>query len=114
MSGRLGLGAQECVRAVGVCSAGHVVGEEACTSPGVCVPTGLAVDYHNERLYWADAKLSVIGSIRLNGTDPVVAIDNKKGEWRPSPMEPRGGEGPARGRCPWDAQQMITRAGFPR
>uniref|UniRef100_A0A8B9N7P4 Prolow-density lipoprotein receptor-related protein 1 n=1 Tax=Accipiter nisus TaxID=211598 RepID=A0A8B9N7P4_9AVES len=42
-------------------------------------PTGLAVDYHNERLYWADAKLSVIGSIRLNGTDPVVAIDNKKG-----------------------------------
>lgn len=43
-------------------------------------PTGLAVDYHNERLYWADAKLSVIGSIRLNGTDPVVAIDNKKGE----------------------------------
>lgn len=38
------------------------------------------MDYHNERLYWADAKLSVIGSIRLNGTDPVVAIDNKKGE----------------------------------
>ncbi|ETE71786.1 Low-density lipoprotein receptor-related protein 1, partial [Ophiophagus hannah] len=31
------------------------------------------------RLYWADAKLSVIGSIRLNGTDPVVAIDSKKG-----------------------------------
>ncbi|XP_043939564.1 prolow-density lipoprotein receptor-related protein 1 [Protopterus annectens] len=42
-------------------------------------PTGLAVDYFNERLYWADAKLSVIGSIRLNGTDPVVAIDHKKG-----------------------------------
>ncbi|XP_066473947.1 prolow-density lipoprotein receptor-related protein 1 [Tiliqua scincoides] len=42
-------------------------------------PTGLAVDYHNARLYWADAKLSVIGSIRLNGTDPVVAIDSKKG-----------------------------------
>lgn len=41
---------------------------------------GLAVDYHNERLYWADAKLSVIGSIRLNGTDPVVAIDSKKGK----------------------------------
>uniref|UniRef100_A0A8D0H854 LDL receptor related protein 1 n=1 Tax=Sphenodon punctatus TaxID=8508 RepID=A0A8D0H854_SPHPU len=46
-------------------------------------PTGLAVDYHNERLYWADPKLSVIGSIRLNGTDPVVAIDNKKGLSRP-------------------------------
>lgn len=80
---------------------------------GVCVPAGLAVDYHNERLYWADAKLSVIGSIRLNGTDPVVAIDNKKGKWRPSPAEQRGGEGPARGRCPWGAQQMAARADFP-
>jgi hypothetical protein len=38
------------------------------------------VDYHNERLYWADAKLSVIGSIRLNGTDPIVAADSKRGE----------------------------------
>lgn len=50
---------------------------------GGCVHSGLAVDYHNERLYWADAKLSVIGSIRLNGTDPVVAIDNKKGKGCP-------------------------------
>lgn len=56
---------------------------------GVFAP-GLAVDYHNERLYWADAKLSVIGSIRLNGTDPVVAIDNKKGEQCPeSPWSSR-------------------------
>lgn len=43
------------------------------------VSPGLAVDYHNERLYWADAKLSVIGSIRLNGTDPIVAADGKRG-----------------------------------
>lgn len=42
--------------------------------------SGLAVDYHNERLYWADAKLSVIGSIRLNGTDPIVAADSKRGQ----------------------------------
>lgn len=41
---------------------------------------GLAVDYHNERLYWADAKLSIIGSIRLNGTDPIVAADSKRGQ----------------------------------
>lgn len=40
--------------------------------------TGLAVDYFNERLYWADAKLSVIGSVRLNGSDPVVAVSNIK------------------------------------
>ncbi|KAG8452515.1 hypothetical protein GDO86_004341 [Hymenochirus boettgeri] len=46
-------------------------------------PTGLAVDYYNERLYWADAKLSIICSIRLNGTDPVVAITNKKGLTHP-------------------------------
>ena len=47
-------------------------------------PPGLAVDYHNERLYWADAKLSVIGSIRLNGTDPIVAADSKRGQHPPA------------------------------
>lgn len=49
-------------------------------SPHALSPPGLAVDYHNERLYWADAKLSVIGSIRLNGTDPIVAADSKRGQ----------------------------------
>uniref|UniRef100_A0AAR2M5Q5 EGF-like domain-containing protein n=1 Tax=Pygocentrus nattereri TaxID=42514 RepID=A0AAR2M5Q5_PYGNA len=32
-------------------------------------PTGLAIDYYGERLYWADSELSVIGSVRLDGTD---------------------------------------------
>ena len=41
-------------------------------------PPGLAVDYFNERLYWADAKLSIIGSVRLNGSDPVVAVSGIK------------------------------------
>lgn len=58
------------------------------TQPGIAeaepsrlsLTSGLAVDYHNERLYWADAKLSVIGSIRLNGTDPIVAADSKRGQ----------------------------------
>lgn len=58
-----------------------------CAQPGMTeaehsqhsLTPGLAVDYHNERLYWADAKLSVIGSIRLNGTDPIVAADSKRG-----------------------------------
>ncbi|GAA6081900.1 low-density lipoprotein receptor-related protein 1-like, partial [Tachysurus ichikawai] len=36
----------------------------------------LAVDYFNERLYWADAKLSVISSVRLNGSDRVVAVSS--------------------------------------
>lgn len=42
------------------------------------VLTGLAVDYFNERLYWADAKLSVIGSVRLDGSDPVVSVSGIK------------------------------------
>lgn len=42
------------------------------------VPAGLAVDYFNERLYWADAKLSVIGSVRLDGSDPVVSVSGRK------------------------------------
>lgn len=40
--------------------------------------SGLAVDYFNERLYWADAKLSVIGSVRLDGSDPVIAVSGIK------------------------------------
>uniref|UniRef100_A0A3B3IEL5 EGF-like domain-containing protein n=1 Tax=Oryzias latipes TaxID=8090 RepID=A0A3B3IEL5_ORYLA len=39
-------------------------------------PTGLAVDHFNERLYWSDAKLSVIGSVRLDGSDPVIAVSD--------------------------------------
>lgn len=42
------------------------------------VSTGLAVDYFNERLYWSDAKLSVIGSVRLDGSDPVIAVSGVK------------------------------------
>lgn len=55
---------------------------------GLSAPPGLAVDYHNERLYWADAKLSVIGSIRLNGTDPIVAADSKRGQSPPAASGP--------------------------
>lgn len=44
----------------------------------LCLPTGLAVDYFNERLYWADAKLSVIGSVRLDGSDPVISVSGIK------------------------------------
>lgn len=73
---------------------------------GGCVPSGLAVDYHNERLYWADAKLSVIGSIRLNGTDPVVAIDNKKGKGCPVGVP---GLGPTPNPC-----LHMSPPGFPR
>uniref|UniRef100_A0A8C7QGA3 EGF-like domain-containing protein n=1 Tax=Oncorhynchus mykiss TaxID=8022 RepID=A0A8C7QGA3_ONCMY len=35
-------------------------------------PTGLAIDYFNQRLYWADPELSEIGSVRLDGSDPLV------------------------------------------
>ncbi|MGH0138785.1 UNVERIFIED_CONTAM: hypothetical protein FKN15_000914 [Acipenser sinensis] len=42
-------------------------------------PTGLAVDYFNERLYWADAKLSAIGSVLLNGSDPIPGLKMPRG-----------------------------------
>lgn len=47
-------------------------------APPLLVSAGLAVDYFNDRLYWADAKLSVIGSVRLDGSDPVVAVSGIK------------------------------------
>jgi sugar lactone lactonase YvrE len=36
-------------------------------------PNGLAVDYPNSRLYWVDAKLLVIESVRLDGSDRRVS-----------------------------------------
>uniref|UniRef100_A0A6Q2Z9X6 EGF-like domain-containing protein n=1 Tax=Esox lucius TaxID=8010 RepID=A0A6Q2Z9X6_ESOLU len=39
-------------------------------------PTGLAIDYFNQRLYWADPELSEIGSVRLDGSDPLVLLNN--------------------------------------
>uniref|UniRef100_A0A8C2L9E4 Low density lipoprotein receptor-related protein 1Bb n=1 Tax=Cyprinus carpio TaxID=7962 RepID=A0A8C2L9E4_CYPCA len=38
-------------------------------------PTGLAIDYFSQRVYWADAELSVIGSVRFDGSDTLVVID---------------------------------------
>ncbi|MGH0159378.1 UNVERIFIED_CONTAM: hypothetical protein FKN15_037173 [Acipenser sinensis] len=46
-------------------------------------PTGLAVDYFNQRLYWADTELSVIGSLRFDGSDSLVAISSKHGILQP-------------------------------
>lgn len=40
---------------------------------------GLALDYFSQHLYWADAELSVIGSVCLDGSDPRVVIDGKQG-----------------------------------
>ncbi|RXN31423.1 low-density lipo receptor-related 1B [Labeo rohita] len=46
-------------------------------------PTGLAIDYFSQRVYWADAELSVIGSVRFDGSDPLVVIDGKQGISQP-------------------------------
>ncbi|XP_054256859.1 putative vitellogenin receptor [Macrosteles quadrilineatus] len=37
-------------------------------------PNGLTIDHGNERLYWVDAKLLVIESIKLDGTDRRVVL----------------------------------------
>uniref|UniRef100_A0A8B9RNB7 Low density lipoprotein receptor-related protein 1Bb n=1 Tax=Astyanax mexicanus TaxID=7994 RepID=A0A8B9RNB7_ASTMX len=46
-------------------------------------PTGLAIDYFGQRLYWADAELSVIGSVRFDGSDPLEVISGKQGVSQP-------------------------------
>ncbi|XP_073701189.1 low-density lipoprotein receptor-related protein 1B [Garra rufa] len=46
-------------------------------------PTGLAIDYFSQRVFWADAELSVIGSVRFDGSDPLVVIDGKQGISQP-------------------------------
>uniref|UniRef100_A0A3Q1FTS4 Low density lipoprotein receptor-related protein 1Ba n=1 Tax=Acanthochromis polyacanthus TaxID=80966 RepID=A0A3Q1FTS4_9TELE len=37
----------------------------------------LAIDYFNQRIYWADPELSQIGSMRLDGSDPLVTISDR-------------------------------------
>ncbi|XP_035376859.1 low-density lipoprotein receptor-related protein 1B [Electrophorus electricus] len=46
-------------------------------------PTGLAIDYYGGRLYWADSELSVIGSLRLDGSDPRASATAQHGVSRP-------------------------------
>uniref|UniRef100_A0A8C6WZR3 Low density lipoprotein receptor-related protein 1Bb n=1 Tax=Neogobius melanostomus TaxID=47308 RepID=A0A8C6WZR3_9GOBI len=43
-------------------------------------PTGLAIDFFNQRLYWADPELSHIGSMRFDGSDPLVTISDRHGK----------------------------------
>jgi len=38
-------------------------------------PNGLTVDYHNSRLYWVDAKLQVIESVKMDGSDRRVSCN---------------------------------------
>ncbi|KAJ8282634.1 hypothetical protein COCON_G00051530 [Conger conger] len=50
-------------------------------------PTGLAIDYFNQRLYWADVELSVIGSVRLDGSDSLLAITSRHGVSHPQRID---------------------------
>lgn len=45
-------------------------------------PTGLTIDYFNQRIYWADPELSLIGSMRLDGSDPLVTISDRHGKMK--------------------------------
>ncbi|XP_017771582.1 PREDICTED: putative vitellogenin receptor [Nicrophorus vespilloides] len=38
-------------------------------------PNGLTIDYPNERLYWTDAKTMTLESIRLDGTDRRIVLE---------------------------------------
>ncbi|KAI2650475.1 Low-density lipoprotein receptor-related protein 1B [Labeo rohita] len=46
-------------------------------------PTGLAIDYYNQRLYWSDSELSQIGSVRFDGSDSLVAASSREGISQP-------------------------------
>ncbi|XP_049533845.1 putative vitellogenin receptor [Anopheles darlingi] len=43
-------------------------------SDGIHWPNGLTLDWPNERLYWVDAKLKLIESMRLDGRDRTVIL----------------------------------------
>ena len=55
----------------------HIIGKagmdgsnpKAFISSNIDYPNGIAIDYHNSRLYWVDAKLAVIESVKLDGSD---------------------------------------------
>lgn len=40
-------------------------------------PNGLALDFSNDRLYWVDAKLRSISTVRLDGSDRKVTTFRK-------------------------------------
>ncbi|XP_026307823.1 low-density lipoprotein receptor-related protein 1B-like, partial [Piliocolobus tephrosceles] len=46
-------------------------------------PTGLAVDYFSERIYWADFELSIIGSVLYDGSNSIVSVSSKQGLLHP-------------------------------
>ncbi|XP_064182725.1 low-density lipoprotein receptor-related protein 1B-like isoform X2 [Anguilla rostrata] len=50
-------------------------------------PTGLAIDYFNQRLYWADVELSAIGSVRLDGSDSLLAVTSRHGVSHPQRID---------------------------
>ncbi|KAJ8925441.1 hypothetical protein NQ315_009274 [Exocentrus adspersus] len=50
-------------------------GDESFVSNNVHWPNGLALDYPNERLYWTDARKMTLESIRLDGTDRRIVLD---------------------------------------
>ncbi|KAK5648323.1 hypothetical protein RI129_003215 [Pyrocoelia pectoralis] len=43
---------------------------------GIYWPNGLAIDIPNERLYWVDAKIMTVQSIKLDGTERRMILEN--------------------------------------
>ncbi|XP_035791201.1 putative vitellogenin receptor [Anopheles albimanus] len=49
-------------------------GQRIIVSEGIHWPNGLTLDWPNERLYWVDAKLKLIESMRFDGRDRTVVL----------------------------------------
>lgn len=39
-------------------------------------PNGIHIDYHGKRIYWVDAKMQTIESIKLDASDRRVSVSN--------------------------------------
>lgn len=49
-------------------------------SSGLVAPTGLTIDFTEDRLFWCDQKRGVIESAGLDGSDRRVVSENQVGE----------------------------------